>query len=71
MKTILVLSILLMSCITNQEHVEGFSYIKDARTNLCFALSNMGSNQATMTNVPCTEEVEKQIKIDSERNKRR
>ncbi len=34
-------------------------YYKDTNTNLCFAASHIGTQMATMTNVPCTPEVEK------------
>lgn len=36
-------------------------YTKDARTNLCFAAFGVKYANALMTNVPCTEEVEKLI----------
>lgn len=34
-------------------------YFKDANTGLCFAAMNLSMQSATMTNVPCTPEVEK------------
>lgn len=38
-------------------------YFKDPRTNLCFAGEVNGSwNSTTITNVPCTSEVEKLVK---------
>lgn len=40
-------------------------YYKDLRTNLCFAGFGMGWNYSTLTNVPCTPEVEKNIKTFS------
>jgi hypothetical protein len=35
------------------------NYYKDTNTNLCFAAMNIDMQSATMTNVPCTPEVEK------------
>ncbi len=34
-------------------------YYKDTNSNLCFAVMNLDMQSATMTNVPCTPEVEK------------
>ncbi len=34
-------------------------YYKDSNTNLCFAGMYVGYNAGTLTNVPCTPEVEK------------
>ena len=34
-------------------------YFKDTNTGLCFAAMNLSMQSATMTNVPCTPEVEK------------
>lgn len=68
MKKFLLISLFLTACFSNQDHVDGFSYIKDSRTDLCFAVSNMGTNQATITNVPCTDAVLKQIQLQSAQN---
>lgn len=39
-----------------------YHYVKDSRTNLCFLSYASGGNAGLLTNVPCTEEVEKEIK---------
>lgn len=38
---------------------EGLEYYKDTRTNLCYSGMGIGYFAATLTNVPCSEEVEK------------
>ena len=41
--------------------INDFTYHKDTRTNLCFVVAGYGYGQ-TITNVPCSPEVEKLIK---------
>lgn len=53
---LIVLCLAITSC-----SIEDIKYTKDYRTGLCFATLNLGSNNGTMTNVPCSPEVEKQI----------
>lgn len=62
MKKILLALVIfgLMACETHQDRVNFFVYIKDTRTNLCFAAHGYGQGY-TMTNVPCSTEVEKLI----------
>jgi hypothetical protein len=68
MKTFLpILLFCLLGCETQQERVRGFVYIKDSRTNLCFATYELGGNQGLMTNVPCSGEVETAIFQDKQR----
>lgn len=40
----------------------GLIYMKDARTNLCFATCSNGYNIGSLTNVPCSPEVLKLVK---------
>ena len=68
-KLLLALSILMLSCVDNQMVVYDFVYVKDKRTNVCYAMWQMGSNRSTMTYVPCTEEVEKQITLDAQNSR--
>lgn len=65
-RLLFVLLLGLVSCdeFTNESRVKDFEYFKDTRTNLCFASYNLGMSYGVMTNVPCTEEVEKAIKAD-------
>jgi hypothetical protein len=42
-----------------KESIEEGSYVKDSRTNICFI--TFFHNRRTITSVPCTKEVEKQI----------
>lgn len=64
MKKILLVCILgLIGCQSHQDVVNDFVYLKDSRTNLCFAAWGAG-NRYSMTYVPCTPEVEKQITLD-------
>lgn len=48
--------------------IENFRYVKDKKTNLCFAIvafkepGNMSTSGLAMANVPCTTEVEDLIK---------
>lgn len=44
--------------------IDRVQYIKDSRTNLCFASYNLGYESGSFTMVPCTDEVLKQIIID-------
>lgn len=70
MKKIIVICLLVLGCDTPEmkKHRMEYSinemsaemhYYKDSNTNLCFAAMNMSMQSATMTNVPCTPEVEK------------
>ena len=61
MKNIITLLLLaLCACRSPQEIASHFIYAKDLRTNICFAFL-----EQSITSVPCTEEVEKLIKLDS------
>ena len=70
-KLILIIPIFLFSCEqpkfiegnSNQILVSGIKYIKEKRTNLCFAESGAG-NTYSFTCVPCSEEVLKQIELN-------
>lgn len=72
MKKLLLICLFgVLSCETPRETAASFTYTKDLRTNLCFALYAIGTNGASMTYVPCTEEVEKEIKLEEELSKRK
>lgn len=43
----------------NLEQASYIFYLKDTKTDLCFAAKNLRSYSALLTNVPCTPEVEK------------
>lgn len=66
MKKLLFTAVLLSGCLTNDEirqaNVKGaintIAYIKDSRTNLCFATWNPGWMGQSYVSVPCTPEVE-------------
>lgn len=71
MKYILILAIFIMGCETlKQQGIENeknlinqdLSYYKDSKTGLCFAAISIGSTAQSVTNVPCTPEVERLIK---------
>lgn len=49
---------------TSQYIKERMHYYKDKRTGLCFIANNLGWNSSIITNVPCTVEVENQIRFD-------
>lgn len=66
LKWLISLGFLLMGCMTSQERIQKFTYMKDSRTNLCFVAYCLGQEYGTMSNVPCTDEVEKAIRIDRE-----
>lgn len=63
-KFLLVIVLCLLGCDTQQQRVQGFVYIKDSRTQLCFATFNLGYNTGIATNVPCTVEVESAVEQD-------
>jgi hypothetical protein len=44
---------------SRQNAIHWVHYYKDTRTDLCFAGYNLGSNDALLTQVPCSPEVEK------------
>lgn len=60
MKKIVLLSLLLVGCSLTPgelyDRAASVQYMRDSRTNLCFAVN---PNNGSMTNVPCTPEVEK------------
>ena len=71
MKKLLFAAILLAGCnseIGDRPHdsyysscsevINSVAYHKDVRTNLCYAVSDLGSQNAVMAHVPCTPEVE-------------
>lgn len=66
MKKLLLIGVLfgLCSCYTTQEHTHFFLYLKDSRTNLCFASYDLGHETGVLTNVPCTPDVEAAIQSD-------
>lgn len=67
MKTItLIICLLACACntVSNSNSImSDLIYVKDTRTNLCFATAYAYSNNAVMSNIPCTPEVEQIIKI--------
>ena len=67
-----VLSVLLSSCmedanIANYTSSE-LTYFRDTRTKLCFAMRTY-DRSLTIANVPCTDEVEQQIRITEQSGK--
>lgn len=52
----------LVACVSPQERINSITYLKDSRTNLCYAL--MTNNAIVITNVPCTDLVLKAIEQD-------
>lgn len=64
-KLMLCIAFMLAGCDSPQESAMKFQYGKDPRTGLCFAMYSMGTQSGTMTHVPCTSEVERQIEIDN------
>ena len=51
-----------------QERAPYITYMKDTRTHLCFATYGaLGSPSGVLTNVPCSDEVEKQIVLQHKR----
>lgn len=67
MKKIFLLFVLLCSCESQQtqQQTQNFVYIKDYRTNICYSTYGLGWSHGALTAVPCSEEVEKQIKLDA------
>lgn len=64
-KIIVVICLLgLVACETPQGRINRITYLKDARTNLCYAL--VTNNAIIITNVPCTDLVQKAIEHDVE-----
>ena len=61
--TILFMCCLMFACSNNVEdekrYMQAIHYYKDVATNLCFASLWIGFPAGTITNVPCTPEVEK------------
>ena len=45
-----------------KSYSSGLIYIKDARTNLCFATYSLGYDNGSFANVPCSPEVLKLVK---------
>lgn len=41
-----------------ERYINGMCYYKDKQTGLCYAVGDLGSQSATLSNVPCTPEVE-------------
>jgi hypothetical protein len=62
---LLLMGFSLCSCETPEQTVARFQYTKDPTTKLCFALYNMTNNNGSMTYVPCTPEVEDEIKREA------
>lgn len=70
MKKILGLCVLLFGCQTPQEYAQEFRYAKDERTGICFAMWGMGGNGSTMTYVPCSIEVLREIESEKARHQK-
>jgi|WetSurMetagenome_2_1015567.scaffolds.fasta_scaffold1278228_2 hypothetical protein len=64
MKKFLVLCLFGMGCVTASEASQELHYSKDHRTKLCFASRSINGNNAVMTNVPCTPDVEILIEVE-------
>jgi hypothetical protein len=62
---LLVMGFSLVACETPEQSVAQFRYTKDPSTKLCFALYHMFNNNGSMTYVPCTPEVEDEIKREA------
>jgi hypothetical protein len=61
-KTVLLVCLLgLLACETTADKVSEITYIRDPRTNLCFATWNWGAQIGSFTAVPCSPEVSKLI----------
>jgi hypothetical protein len=69
MKTIVLLAFSLMACERADSAVHQLEYTYDANTNLCFAFYALGSDTGSMTYVPCTPEVLKEIQREQAANK--
>lgn len=63
-----IFALLLTGCCTDQRPNESTDhyrirhrtdYVQDERTGLCYAVYNLGGENGTMANVPCTDEVKK------------
>lgn len=61
---ILAISLFSVSCVSNNDRINSMTYFRDSKTGLCFAAQALGFNNAVMTNVTCTPEVERLIKGD-------
>jgi hypothetical protein len=59
--TFLSVVLLTISCVNNSDRIESMEYFRDSKTGLCFAAKHMYANNAVMTNVPCTPDVERLI----------
>jgi hypothetical protein len=71
-KLLFIFSLLILSCDSDEQikerlkeeraaevsHLSELRYFKDTRMNLCYAGTYIGHTYGTMTNVPCTPEVE-------------
>lgn len=64
MKKILLIALMMLGCETAPS-VQDLRYVKDPRTNLCFASYHMGTTYGFMTIVPCTDQVEAAIRQDT------
>lgn len=70
MKTLLVvLALGLMACESQQERLNTIQYMKDDRTHLCYATYWLGQTYGSLTNVPCSPEVEQAIRDDAPKTK--
>ena len=77
MKYLLLISLMLFGCADsnetiNQNIINNYKnqmsyiiYLKDNRTNLCYAGNYLGTQYGVLTNVPCTPEVLELIKQNS------
>ncbi len=58
----LAVGLLVMACANTNDRIQSMQYFKDDKTGLCFAAKHMSMNNAVMSHVPCTPEVERLIK---------
>lgn len=70
MKKFMLLAILLMACSDPVKEVDTLTYVKDYKTDLCFAVYNGAQGFDYFSNVPCTDKVLEQIRISESANKK-
>jgi hypothetical protein len=63
-----LLLLCLLGCApSNQHRAEMIIYTKDDRTGLCFASYGWGQDYGSFTNVPCSDDVMKQVQAERQR----
>ena len=67
---LLLMGFSLCACETPTESIRQFSYGYDAKTDLCFAFYHMQSQTGSMTYVPCTPGVLKEIQEEQAQSKK-